>query len=131
MQSCIFDPTLSHRNIQSKHRHTFDSAKCLHRMYLRREKQCLLAFKAFHSHPLNFFCFVFGIGTDLDIHPRIFSVVDFSMLAIYAFFPSHHFGVFNAGSSLCSDPQTCTPGRQLMVQMRNVWSSLKYVDLTF
>lgn len=52
MQSCNFDHTLTLRNTQSIRRYTFDSAKCLHTMYLRREKQCLLAFKASHSHAI-------------------------------------------------------------------------------
>lgn len=63
--------------------------------YLRKENQCLLAFKAPHSH-LLWTVFLHRNLSLTSVH--IFFPFSFASLAIPVFFPNHHFGVFHVGN---------------------------------
>lgn len=103
-------------HLQYTHEHTMysqthiHSAKCLHRMYLRRENQCLLAFKALHSHLLQTVVFFrslfFASESNFEILPHILSVLVFPHWQFLFSFQAAMLVFFYVGSSsVCSDPR--------------------------
>lgn len=88
------------------------------------KKQCLLAFKALHSHPLQ--TVVVLQKNQILTSSCISLCFSFSTLAISVFYLSSHILVLLMLAALCSESHRCMKGKQHMVQ---IWTFLHEFEI--